>query len=249
MYSAVIVDDEIDQQHILNTMLTKEFPHIAVRSICSTVEEGVQKIRSLQPQLVFLDIHLPPKTGFDLLNELGHIDFGVVFTTAYDTYAVKAFEVSAVDYLLKPFGMDELSRAIGRFEKDIALKDSLQSIKTLLQNLNTNTSDHIRIALPTTHGYTFVTVRDIIRCEADNNYTTFYFTDASKKVVTRLLGECESLLAEFNFFRPHNTHLINMRHVASYLKGDGGIIKMTDGSSVELSRLKKDAFLKALHKL
>jgi two-component system LytT family response regulator len=249
MYSAIIVDDEIDQQHILNNMLLKEFPQITVKSVCSSVDEGVQKIKSLQPQLVFLDIHLPPKTGFDLLNELGNINFGVVFTTAYDTYAVKAFEVSAVDYLLKPFGIDELSRAIGRFEKDIALKDSLQCIKTLLQNLNTNTSDNIRIALPTTHGHSFVTVCDIVRCEADNNYTTFYFTDKSKKVITRLLGDCESLLGEFNFFRPHATHLINMRHVTDYLKGDKGIIKMIDGSSVELSRLRKDAFLKILHKL
>lgn len=249
MYPAIIVDDEVDQQHRLQTMLQKDFPQINVKAVCASVNEGIKKIQILQPQLVFLDVHLPPKTGFDLLSELGLINFSVIFTTAYDTYAVKAFEVSAVDYLLKPFGLDELGRAISRFEKEVSLKHSLQNVQALLQNLSTNSVDNIRIALPVTHGYTFVNLKEIVRCQADNNYTTLYFTDGSKKVITRLLGDCETLLSGYNFFRTHSAHLINMRHVADYVKGDGGIIKMNDGSIVELSRLRKDSFLKMLHKI
>ncbi len=249
MYKTLIVDDEPAQQDLLKGMLLKNFPQFELMEICNSVDEGLAKIKSLHPQLVFLDVVMPPKTGFDLLSDLKEIDFEVIFTTSFEQYAIKAFKVSAVDYLLKPFGLNELRCALEKFEQQFSMKHSLEHIQSLLHNISLNTSDKIKIALPTLNGFVFVQVNDIVRCESDNTYTTFFFADKRTLVTSKTIKDCEELLCDYNFFRIHNSHLINMRYIREYIKGDGGQVKMTDGSMVDVSRRKKDEFVHLLKKL
>lgn len=249
MYSALIVDDEKAQQDILSSLLKNHFPQFDLLSICSSVDEGIIQIMKHRPQLVFLDVEMPPKTGFDLLGAIGLINFEVIFTTSFEKYAIKAFKVSAVDFLLKPFGLMELKEALLKFEQRFNGKNSHEHIKTLLHNLNAITSEKNKIALPTINGYVFVNIADVVRCESDNTYSTFYFADKTKLLVSKTLKECEDLLSEFNFFRIHNSHLINMNFIKEYIKGEGGQVRMTDGSLVDVSRRKRDEFLTILKRL
>jgi len=248
-FSCIIVDDEKPQQEILSSMLAKSFPEYKLECICSSVDEGIKKIKNIKPNLVFLDVQMPPKTGFDLLTEIGQINFEVIFTTSFEHFAIKAFKFSAIDYLLKPFSEEDLAIALRKFEAKNAVQNSLKNVQNLLSNINLNTSDKARIALPTMTGFVFAQVNDIIRCESDNNYTTFYFEDKTHLMVSKTLKDCEELLQEYNFFRVHASHLINLKFIKEYIKGDGGQVKMMDGSYVDVSRRKKDEFLQRLNKL
>ncbi|MEO5572332.1 MAG: LytTR family DNA-binding domain-containing protein [Bacteroidia bacterium] len=249
MYTTLIVDDEKPQQDLLSGMIKEHFPELKLGAICSSVDEGVEKIKTLKPELVFLDVVMPPYTGFDLLNKIKPIDFDVIFTTSYEQYALNAFKVSAVDYLLKPFSVEQLAEGIAKFEKKIQLKQSLQHIENLLQNINSNSYDEVKIALPSMNGFSFVRLGTIIRCEADNNYTTFFLTDKTKIMVSKTLKDCEDILTDYNFFRVHTSHLINLRYVKDYIKGDGGQVVMTDNSVVDVSRKNKQDFLNKFKKL
>ncbi len=249
MVTALIVDDEQHQQELLTGMLEKHFPQIDVKHICSSVDEGIQKIEEYRPELVFLDVMLPPKTGFDLLSNFKKIDFDIIFTTSHEQFALQAIKLSAIDYLLKPYGLDDLRAALEKFEIRKEQKQSGQHIQALLHNLNAGSSENIKIALPTMAGFVFVPVSEIIRCEADNVYTTVHFTNRSSLVVSKSIKECENILCAYNFFRPHSSHLINMRFIKEYIKGDRGLIKMSDGSSVELARMRRDDFMKLLNKI
>lgn len=249
MYNSMIIDDEKPQQELLAEMLHDHFPEIVVTDICSSVDEGIQTIKKTNPHLVFLDVLMPPKTGFDLLHELGEINFEIIFTTSYADFAIKAFKVSAVDFLLKPFGVNDLKPAIKKFEQRFHEKRTVNNIDILLQNLRSKISNKTKIALPSQKGFVFVEVLNIVRCEADNSYTTFFFTDNASLVVSKSIKDCEDILSDFNFFRVHLSHLINLNYVKEYMKGDGGQAKMTDGSIIDVSRRKKEEFLKALHKI
>jgi two-component system, LytTR family, response regulator len=249
MYTTLIVDDEKDQRDVLSSMLSDNFPGYRVLDSCGSVDESVTKIGALKPQLVFLDVLLPPQTGFDLLTRLKQVNFEVIFATSYEKYALHALKVSAVDFLLKPFNLEDLKLALGKFEKRILEKSSQNHLDLLLQNIKNSTSEKMRIALPTLTGFVFAQVSDIVRCQSDDMYTTFYFSDKKNLMVSRTLKECEELLGEWGFFRTHASHLINMRFIKEYLRGDGGQVTMTDGTTVDVSRRKKDDFIKALNKL
>ena len=249
MYSTLIVDDEKDQQDHLASMLGEHFPQYKILDICSSVDEATSKIGALNPQLVFLDVMLPPKTGFDFLGGLKKIDFEVIFATSYEKFALDAIKLSAVDYLLKPFGLDDLKPALDKFEKRITEKSSLNHLDLLLQNIKTSTADKMRVALPTLSGFVFVQLADVIRCQSDDMYTTFFFADKSKLMVSRSMKDCEELLSEYGFFRTHTSHMINMRYLKEYIRGDGGQVKLTDGSVVDVSRRRKDDFLKVINRL
>ncbi|MEO8149066.1 MAG: LytTR family DNA-binding domain-containing protein [Bacteroidia bacterium] len=249
MHSTIIVDDEPDQQDILSTMLERNFPEYNVSRRCNSVMEALEYIPKVKPELVFLDVMMPPKTGFDLLNELKEINFEVVFCTSYEEYALRALKMSAVDFLLKPFGPDDLKIALEKFEEKILLKKNLQHIEALLHNINNNTTGKAKIALPTLSGFVFAEVDDIVHCVSDNVYTTFYFTNKTKQMVSRGMKECEELLNSYNFFRVHTSHLINLSYIKEYIKGDGGQVKMVDGSMIDVSRRRKEEFLSALKKL
>jgi two-component system LytT family response regulator len=247
--TVIIVDDEKHQQERMAEMLSKNFPGYPVAAICSSVREGVKRIDALKPALVFLDVVMPPETGFDLLDQVGDRSFEVIFTTSYEEYAIRAFRVSAVDYLLKPFAVEDLRLALQKFEKKKSMPVSFNHLEILLHNLRKNTPGDAAIALPTSKGFLRVKVEDIIRCEADNMYTTFFFRDKSQHVISKNLKECEEMLLEYNFIRTHLSHLINLRYVKEYLRGDGGSVIMIDGSTADVSRNRKEDFLKAFKKI
>lgn len=224
------------------------FKNYSVLKICSTIDEAIKQVKQLKPDLVFLDVVMPPKTGFDLITTLDKVDFEIIFTTSFEEYAVRAFKVSAVDYLLKPFGTNDLAVALEKFESKSNLSQSARHIQTLLHNISAGTANN-KVALPVLNGYTFVKVDTIIRCEADDMYTTFHINDGSKIIVSKNIKECENLLLEYGFFRCHLSHLINMNFIKQYIKGDGGQVKLTDNSIVDVSRRKKEEFLKLLKRL
>jgi two-component system LytT family response regulator len=249
MYTTLIVDDEKPQQDLLSRMLINNFPGLQLTGICSSVDEGIERIKTVKPQLVFLDVVMPPLTGFDLLNRLTPVDFDVIFTTSHEEYAVNAFKVSAVDYLLKPFTLEQLTEAIEKFEKKMHLKQSLLHIETLLHNLDSHSYDAVKIALPTLNGFTFIQLGEIIRCESDNTYTTFFLRNKTKMMVSKTMKECEDILSGYDFCRIHNSHMINMQYIKDYIKGEGGQVRMCDNSIVDVSRKRKQEFLNKLNRI
>lgn len=250
MLKALIVDDELMGCQALKKMLELYASHIYVMQFCHSAEEGIRAIQVLSPDLVFLDIQMPGKSGFDMLDSLGKIDFEVIFTTGFDHYAVKAFKIGAVDYLLKPVDIDELEAAVQRATERIeSKKSSAPNVEVLLQNLRGGQSENMQIALPTHEGIFYVPIKDILRCESDANYTMFYFVGRKKIMVSKNLKEYEELLSPYHFVRVHNQYLINLRHVKKYIKGEGGTIVMNDDTEIEVARRRKDIFLTELSKL
>jgi two-component system, LytTR family, response regulator len=247
-YKVFIVEDDPHQQATLTTLLTENFPEFLLIGIASTLEEARTKLAHEKPDLAFFDVLVPPGTSFDLLATVDHSQFDIIFTTSFEEYAVKAFRLSAVDYLLKPVVKEQLVQALEKFKKRKSLNESQIHIKTLLDNLQReNTST--KIALPTLKGYVFVRISDVIRCESDNTYTTFFTNDKRSIIVSKTLKDCETMLQDYRFFRVHNSHLINLEYIAEYLKGEGGMIRMTDGSTIDVSRRRKDEFLQLLKKV
>lgn len=246
-YNVLIVEDEVHQQEMLAGLLNEHFPDYIITGIASSLAEAKQKLLEFTPDLVFMDVLLPPQTSFDLLHSLEHIPFEIIFTTSYEEYAVKAFRLSAVDYLLKPVAKDELALALEKFRQKRMTRESVSHIKALLDNIRVE-RDHVKIALPTLTGYIFVRVKDIVRCESDNTYTTFFTVDKRSIVVSKTLKDCEQMLADYRFCRVHNSHLINLEYISEYMKGEGGMVKMTDGSTIDVSRRRKDEFLQLLKK-
>ena len=249
MLRALLVDDEQNNLDNLEFMLKHDCEGVMVVGKAHNAVEAREWLSKNTIDILFLDINMPGETGFDLLKSLPNHNFKVIFVTAYSEYSLQAIKASAVDYLLKPYGISDLTSALHKFETKKELKQSLNHIQTLLHNVNNNTSGLTKIALPTMKGFVFVVINTIIRCEADNVYTTIYFTDNSTVVISRSIKECEQLLSHYNFFRAHNSHLINMQHVKEYIKGDGGTIKMADGSTVDLSRLRKEDFIEKLNRI
>ncbi|MBT1711748.1 LytTR family DNA-binding domain-containing protein [Fulvivirgaceae bacterium PWU5] len=242
-HSALIVDDESHQRNALAELLQQHFPQITPVTAAASVPEALSLLREHRPRLVFLDIMLPPYTGFDFLQQAPAIDFEIIFTTSFEEYAIKAFRLSAVDYLIKPLVLEELQQAIDRFTEKNSAKINIDHLALLMENIQARNQRPKKIALPTLTGYIFVTIDDIVRCESDNTYTTFYLINKAKVIVSKTLKECEGLLSDFSFFRVHNSHLVNLDYIQEYMKGEGGVIKMTDGSHVDVSRRRKDDFV------
>jgi two-component system LytT family response regulator len=249
MYRVLIVEDDPHQHERLRSLLKNSFPEFHVEAIASSVEEAKVMLEKHAPDLVFLDVMLPPYTSFDLLSSLSTIPFEIIFTTSFEEYAVRAFRLSAIDYLLKPVVEDELAVALEKFKQKKSTQDSSTQIKNLLANLQAPQANQSKVALPTLTGFIFVAIKDIVRCESDNTYTTFFTLDKRKIVVSKTLKECEQMLMDYRFFRVHNSHLINMDYVTEYMKGEGGIVKMSDGSQIDVSRRRKDEFLRQLKKV
>jgi two-component system LytT family response regulator len=248
MYSTIVVDDEVAQQELMVSILGKYFPQFRVMCCCRSVEEGAQKIIEHQPQLVMLDISMGDGTGFDLLNQIDVRNFDVIFCTSHNDYALNAFRVAAVDYLLKPVDKEHLEIALSRFEEKMRNRQTVNNLDLLMQNYHSMSADKARIVLPTQTGMVVMDINKIVRCESDNAYTTFYFTDNTKMLTSTSIKECEQMLTQYDFFRIHNSHVVNLRCVKEYVKGDGGYVKMTDGSTADVSRHRKEEFLRALRK-
>ncbi len=245
MIKAIIVDDE---QHCINALLKLVEPisnTIKITNTFNSVDEALLKVQEISPDLVFLDVQINDKTGFDFLEELETIPFEVIFTTAHEKYAVQAFKFSAVDYLLKPIDEDDFTQAISKLNLKIEAKDFSKKVKSLLSNVNKNDGQK-RITIPTSEGLEFLDVADIIRCESDVNYTTIYTNDKRSLVVSKTLKWFETLLQNAGFFRIHNSHLINLSYIKKYTKGKGGYVTLSDDSNIEVSTRKKEGFIKAL---
>jgi len=249
MIRTILVDDEQHCRDSLSSTVKNYFPEIDLVAICSSVAEGRKAIEQLKPELIFLDVEIPPSTGFDLLQNLDAISFEIIFTTAFDKYAVRAIKASALDFILKPVGKEELGLAIQRFKEKKSKNDSQRQLETLFENIKQLKDPLKKIMLPSQMGFEFVNVKDIIRLQADSNYTTFYFTDKKKIVVSKTIKEYEELLAGHDFFRVHQSHIINLQYIKNYVKGEGGIVVMQDGSEIDVSRRRKEDFLKALENL
>ena len=245
MLKAIIIDDEPDCVKLLSLQLKMYCPQIQVIKECTDSEEGLIKIKELNPDIVFLDIEMPVMNGFQLLEKIGQINFSLVFVTAYDQFAVKAFRYSALDYLLKPIDREELQKAV---KKVVDRKHSPlpQQLEILLQKINQPNIPIQRIALPTMEGLQLVPVSSIISCSSDGNYTVFLMKGKQKIVASRPLKEVEEMLTEHSFFRVHHSYIVNMNEIDKFIKTDGGYLIMSDGSSVDVSRSKKEMLLKKL---
>lgn len=243
MYKAIIIDDIENSRITLADDLKRYCPQISVIGEADSVESGINVITLKKPDVVFLDIQLGDGTGFDILEHLGKFDFQVIFTTALDTYGIKAIKFSALDYLLKPIDPDELVDAVNKLKKG-PVKDSInESINLLLENIKEIQPDSKRIALSSADKVRMVYVKNIVRCESQGSYTIFYLNNKEEIVTTKNLKEYEHLLDEFSFVRVHHSHLINFNYLKEYIKKDGGYAVMTDGSNVPVSFRKRNNLL------
>ncbi|MBD2699915.1 response regulator transcription factor [Spirosoma sp. BT702] len=241
----VLIDDEPNSVETLRLMLGY-LPNIDVVAVCTSATDGIDAILQHQPDTIFLDVEMPFLNGFDLLAALPNVTFSVIFTTAYNHYAIQAIQFSALDYLLKPIGLEELKRAVEKARVRQTQQQQAQQYQIFFDNLKNQHPARSKIALPTFEGLLFVDVATIIRCESDRNYTQFFLTDHTSVLVSKNLGEFEELLANYNFFRVHNSHLINLAHVRRYLRFEGGQIELTDGTIIDVSRRRKDELLARL---
>lgn len=249
MIRALLVDDELNARESLRLLVEQSATPVEIVGTASSVDEAYDKVKELRPDLVFLDVEMPKANGFELLERFSEIPFKVIFTTAHGHYAIKAIRFSAIDYLLKPVDLDELDEALGRLENMLIQTDQdySENIKVLIENLSSSGTK--KIAIPDLEGITFVNMDDVIRCEADRNYTSIYLQDGRKLLSSKVLKEYERLFSEHHFIRLHNSHIINLRHVKRYIKGEGGTVIMSDDSAVDVSRRRKAEFLERLNDL
>ena len=250
MLKAIIIDDEQHCVDVLNAMLKKKFAdRIELAGSASNTAAGRELIALQKPDLVFLDVEMPNENGLELLMSLDKIDFEVIFTTAHEQYALKAIKLNALDYLLKPFSIDELEDAIKKCTEKKSNTFNTEALRSLIGNLKSPGLDNKKIGLPTSNGIRFVNIRDISRIESENNYSHFYFTDKTKLIVSKTLKEFEDMLEIYRFYRVHNSHLINLSYVQSFLQKDGDYIILSDGSKIEVSRRRKAELMEVLKNL
>lgn len=244
MIKAILVDDERRLLDSLKMMLEKHCPNVDIMACCQHPEDAITLIKKLRPQLVLMDISMPGKNGFEVLNELTGIDFKIIFVTAHNEFSIRAFKYSAVDYLLKPVDEEELISAVNKAEKAIREESYQIDLGALLHNLNPGISNqNNKICLGTLTGFQVVPVSDIIYCEAEGNYTNFHLLGKKKICVSRPIIDFELMLSENDFFRIHKSFMVNLHHIKEYKRGDGGAVIMDSGEEIDVSRRKKDLFL------
>jgi two-component system LytT family response regulator len=209
---------------------------------------GVHVIQSAKPDLVFLDIEMTHGNAFDLLNQLQPVEFQVIFVTAFDNYAIRAFKYSAVDYLLKPIDIDDLRAALGRVMRKVQGKTFIDQMETLLYNVETFQLTQQKMAVPTLTGLVFIPIKDIMRFEAKGSYTTIFLASTEQIIATRNIKEYEDLLPAAIFCRVHNSHIINLHKIQKYHKGRGGYVVMEDGTNIEVASRRREEFLQRLLK-
>lgn len=246
LIKTIIIEDDEKSLYVLQDMISRYATDLEICGTAGHIAKAVGLIETTAPRLVFLDVRISDGTGFDVLRKLSTRDFELICITAYDDYALEAFRFSAIDYLLKPIGIDEFEEAVGRARKRLVEKSRHDAIDSLLRNLSQRAEPEKRVGIPTLNGYEFVALSDIVWCKSDGAYTTFYLGNQSKLVSSRRLGHYEELLFTNNFCRIHNSIIINMQRVKSYVKGKGGYVVMTDGTELEISQRRKGDFLDRL---
>ncbi|MBL7964105.1 MAG: response regulator transcription factor [Flavobacteriales bacterium] len=247
--TAVIVDDEQHCRDALVGLLQRQFPEITLLGMATNVTEGVELLDRHRPTVLFLDVELGQQTGFDLLEAIGPERPHVIFTTAHEGYAVKAIRFSALDFLLKPVDLDELRAAMDKVNQAIQSPQHPDQFMVLMKNLMLSASSDKRIALPVAEGLEMINTDDIIYCESASNYTVVHQKDGKRLVISRTLKEFEDMLGVQDFIRVHHSHLINVRHVKKYIRGEGGEVIMSDGANVAVSRRKKQELMDSLARL
>lgn len=240
---SLIVEDEFKSIQILRSLLNEYCPEVEVVDDASTMEIAVRKIHEQKPELVFLDIALPDGDGFEILDSFEKINFKVIFVTAYDRYAIRAFEFAALHYLLKPINHIDLQKAVYRFSETKEKIDIKEKLMTYYFNQQNN---HRKLILPAIEGLNIIDIDQLVRCEASHNYTFCYLTNNRKILVSKSLSNFEEILEDSIFIRIHNKHLINLQFVKKYIKGQGGCVIMQDNEEINVSKLKKPEFLEKL---
>jgi two-component system, LytTR family, response regulator len=250
MITAVLIDDEKNALEVLEMQLTMYCPLVKIIASCNSGESGIQAILTHKPDLVFLDIEMPHKNGFDVIQETKGLEYSVIFTTAYDQFAIKAFKFSAVDYLLKPIDILELKAAVSRVSEKRNKTPIDDQLRQLLEKLNpTVVKSASKVALSLSDGMQLVDPIEIVRCESDSNYTHVFMKSGKKITVAKTLKDVEESLDNLGFFRIHQSHLVNMKYIDKVVKSDGGYIVLNDGTELAISRNRKDAFFDTFRKL
>lgn len=248
---AIIVDDEVRGAKTLAVLLSEYCKEIEVISMAHSLEEAVKCISQLAPEVVFLDIEMPDGNGFELLEKFPQHGFQVIFTTAYDHFAVQAFKTNAVSYLLKPIDADELIIAVSKLKQrnDESQTLRMANIENALIELKAKTKQNTRLAIHGVEGILFIEIDKIVRLEADSNYTHIFLVGGKKITSSKTLKEYETSLTQNNFFRVHNAHVVNLAHIERYIKGEGGYVVTMDGVTIEVSRRRKAELMEVLGKL
>ncbi|MEP6711884.1 MAG: LytTR family DNA-binding domain-containing protein [Ferruginibacter sp.] len=243
--TAILIDDELSSLQNLQQKLIQFCPDVKIAATTQNPEAAVALIKQHRPNVIFLDIEMPKMSGFRLLEELGDTDSEIIFTTAYNHYAIDAIRISAFDYLTKPIAIADLQHAIAKLSR-MQQHYTKEKIDVLKHSLDDSKSQEDKIVLPTFEGIEFIEVKNILRIESSSNYSKIYFTDGRQLTVTKLLKDFEDLLIPYRFFRIHNSHLINLNYIQKYLRGDGGQVIMQNGEIIDVSRRKKEDFLKII---
>ncbi len=240
---AIIIDDELHSLHTTEMLVQKNCPKIEITGLAESPEKGIELIDSLRPDLVFLDIAMPVMNGFEMLQHVTYQDFEIIFTTAYDEYAIKAFKVNAIDYLLKPIDIPELCEAVSKVKNKYDKNEDFNRIEELLKIFGKPGIKKEKVALPIDGRIQMIPFSSIIYCESESNYTFIYLTGNKKVLLSKTLKEIEKSLDHPNFFRVQNSYLVNLNHIKEYIRGEGGELIMSNGDEVRVSRNKKEELL------
>lgn len=244
--NCIIVDDENHCVKTLTNLLQTNFPEVNILVTCNESCKAYELIQHYKPDFIFLDIEMPLLNGFDLLAKFDPINFDVIFTTAYDTYALKAIKYSALDYLLKPIDKEDLACAIQKLK---GKNTSISNAQIVMANTVHNKKMPKMIALPSSDGLIFASIIDIVYCIADGSYTRLYMADKSEMLLSKTLGDIEEVLSQSNFFRIHHSTLINLKQVSKYIRGEGGEVIMRNGKNLIVARTRKADFLNVFTRL
>jgi len=248
MIKTIIIEDEHQNREVLELMLKKHSGLIEIVDSCNTPSEGIESIRENSPDLVFLDIEMPRMNGFEMLKKLETISFEIVFTTAYNKYAIDAIKISALDYLLKPIDAEELGIAINKCRQNLSKKNNNEKIDVLLKNLNQHHALERTLTLASVDGIRFIKMKDIVRLEASGRYTKFHLANKEVILSSRTMGDFEETLSTNEFFRIHETHIINLLYIDRFHKGNNYVL-LTDKTELPLARRRKEDFLKIIPKI
>ncbi|MEO5942752.1 MAG: LytTR family DNA-binding domain-containing protein [Ferruginibacter sp.] len=242
---AILIDDELSSLQNLQQKLKEFCPDVDVLAISQKPEDAIILIQQHKPDVVFLDIEMPRMNGFRMLEELGEINLDIIFTTAYNHYAVDAIRISAFDYLMKPIAIKDLQNAVERLVKQHQ-SHTKAKLDVLRNALISTKSQEEKIAIPINNGLEFISIINILHIESSGNYSKIYLLNGKQIIVTRLLKDFEDILLPYRFYRIHNSHLINLGYIEKYIKGEGGQVKLTNGAVLDVARRKKEEFLKLI---
>lgn len=247
MIKAIIIDDEKESAELLSIKIKKAANDISITGIFHSGASALQAMENEEPDVIFLDIEMPVMDGITMVKKMDAEYTEIIFTTAYDRYAIEAVRLNALDYLLKPVSEKDLELALLRLREKLIEKEKIkatQSLETLFLKMQALDTHFNKIAISTLEGILFIPVKEIIRVEAVNNYSKLYLLGGKNIVASKTLKIIEELLSPYRFFRPHKSHLINLEYISKYIRGEGGMIIMADGSEVDVSRQRKQDFMK-----